>query len=151
MRAAYSDDVQRVDEMSRGWLRGRSSVDAVLREVLPRVSELATGLSDVCVRHWGDVDAETFVARQHFVLEGVAYYERSDRLRELTMPVLWIAGLDDEVRPETLAFYQSLTPASELAVIDDAGHVAHLERPERYLAVIRDVLARVDRRSERLP
>jgi proline iminopeptidase len=76
------------------------------------------------------------------------YYERTERLREISLPVLWTCGRDDEARPETVAYYQSLVPGSELAVIENAGHLAHLEQPETYLAAVRNFLARVDRRSD---
>jgi len=72
------------------------------------------------------------------------YYEQTARLAEITLPVLWICGRDDEARPETLASYQSLIPGSELAVIQDGAHFAHLEQPARYLERIHAFLARVD-------
>ena len=76
------------------------------------------------------------------------YYERTERLGELAVPVVWVCGRDDEARPETLAVYQSLVAGSELAVIEDAGHFAHLEQPERYLAAVRGFLRRVDAAGE---
>lgn len=73
------------------------------------------------------------------------YYDRTSRLSEITLPVLWTCGRYDEAQPDTVAYYQSLLPGSELAVFEESAHVPHLEEPARYVATIRDFLARVDR------
>lgn len=73
------------------------------------------------------------------------YYDRTSRLSEITLPVLWTCGRYDEAQPDTVAYYQSLLPGSELAVFEESAHVPHLEEPARYVAIIRDFLARVDR------
>jgi 2-succinyl-6-hydroxy-2,4-cyclohexadiene-1-carboxylate synthase len=63
------------------------------------------------------------------------------RLRELAVPVLAVAGDADvpyAARAERIA---SLVPAGEAARVPGAGHAAHLERPEAFLAVVRPWLA----------
>jgi pimeloyl-ACP methyl ester carboxylesterase len=35
-------------------------------------------------------------------------------------------------------------PGSELVLFEESSHLAHLEEPERYLAVLRDFLARAE-------
>jgi 2-succinyl-6-hydroxy-2,4-cyclohexadiene-1-carboxylate synthase len=61
-----------------------------------------------------------------------------DRLGELQMPVLVVAGERD---PKFRALGQRLVagmgPNAELALVPDAGHAAHLERPDAFLAVLR--------------
>ncbi len=71
--ATFSDEVQRVDETTGEWLRGRSSVAAFVHGVLPRVTDLRSELRDIAVRRWGDIEIETFVLRQHFVLDGTPH------------------------------------------------------------------------------
>lgn len=65
-----------------------------------------------------------------------------DRLPELAMPVLVVAGADD---PKFTALGRRLVecigPNAELAVIEGAGHSVHLEQPDRFLAALRLWLA----------
>ncbi|QGG95523.1 alpha/beta fold hydrolase [Actinomarinicola tropica] len=64
------------------------------------------------------------------------------RLGELSMPVLVVAGADDE---KFLTLGTRLAEAVggdvEIAAIEGAGHTAHLEQPGRFLAVLRPWLA----------
>jgi 2-succinyl-6-hydroxy-2,4-cyclohexadiene-1-carboxylate synthase len=57
-----------------------------------------------------------------------------DRLGELTMPVLAIAGERDE---RYAAIARRIGPA---AIVPGAGHAAHLEQPERVAALLREFL-----------
>jgi 2-succinyl-6-hydroxy-2,4-cyclohexadiene-1-carboxylate synthase len=65
-----------------------------------------------------------------------------DRLDELAVPVLVVAGeRDDKFRAlgERLA---AGIPGATLALVPGAGHAAHLERPDGFLAVVRPWLDR---------
>jgi len=66
-----------------------------------------------------------------------------DRLGELVMPVLVVAGQRD---PKFVALAERLAVGiganAELAVIGGAGHTAHLEQPAAFLAVLLPWLAR---------
>jgi 2-succinyl-6-hydroxy-2,4-cyclohexadiene-1-carboxylate synthase len=65
-----------------------------------------------------------------------------DRLGQLAMPVLVVAGERDE---KFRALGARLAAASgtnaELAVVPGAGHAVHLERPEAFVALVRPWLA----------
>lgn len=65
-----------------------------------------------------------------------------DRLDDLTMPVLVVAGERDD---RFLAIGERLVGAiganAELVAVAGAGHAAHLEAPEAFLAVLRPWLA----------
>jgi proline iminopeptidase len=74
------------------------------------------------------------------------HYDRSDRLGEITVPTLFTAGRYDEAAPATVAYYQTLVPGSELAVIEDAAHLTMHDQPERYVAVVREFLRKVEGR-----
>jgi len=66
------------------------------------------------------------------------------RLSELAMPVLAVAGERDDVflaRAEAMAV--AIGPNAEVAVVPGAGHAAHSEAPEAFLAIVRRFLARV--------
>jgi pimeloyl-ACP methyl ester carboxylesterase len=64
-----------------------------------------------------------------------------DELATLTMPVLLIAGANDEkFAGEALELGLSL-PDAHVALIPDAGHAAHLEQPAAVGQIVLDFLA----------
>ena len=65
-----------------------------------------------------------------------------DRLPELAMPVLVVAGERDEKYVATAqATAGAIGANADVALVPDAGHAAHLERPDAFLAVVRPFLA----------
>ncbi|MBI4280329.1 MAG: proline iminopeptidase-family hydrolase [Armatimonadetes bacterium] len=81
---------------------------------------------------------------EFLVTGNLSAYDRTGRLREITLPTLVTCGRHDEATPETTARYASLIPGSELAVFDDSAHMPHLEETARFLQVVRDFLARAE-------
>lgn len=77
---------------------------------------------------------------------GLAGYDRTDRLCEISVPTLFTAGRYDEATPETTAWYQSLVPGASLEIFEESAHMTMLEEPERYAQVIRDFLNRAEGR-----
>ena len=74
------------------------------------------------------------------------------RIASLTMPVLIVAGEHDELAPPPLQReLAALLPDAELAIIDDAGHFAPLERPDPVAAHVAAWLARVDHHTSSSP
>lgn len=67
-----------------------------------------------------------------------------DKLKTITVPVLFTAGEYDEARPETAAYYQSLVPGSELYIVKDGSHCHHLEKPEECNKLLSEWLKRHD-------
>ena len=68
----------------------------------------------------------------------------TERLQELTLPVLVITGDDDRIVPtaESIRLASEL-PNAELVVIPDCGHVAHEECPEAFLEAAIAFVARL--------
>ena len=68
-----------------------------------------------------------------------------DRLGDLDMPVLVVAGADDT---KFIALGERLAgcvgPNAEFVTVRGAGHTAHLEQPERFLSLLRRWLAKHD-------
>lgn len=66
-----------------------------------------------------------------------------DRLPELQMPVLAVAGADD-TRYADIArrLAGAIGPHATAAEVPHAGHAAHLEQPAAFLTILRDWLAR---------
>ena len=73
-------------------------------------------------------------------------YDRTDRLHELSLPVLFIVGEYDEARPETVRELQKLVSGSQVTVIPDAGHFSMWDQTEAFNASVREFLAGVEGR-----
>jgi ketosteroid isomerase-like protein len=73
MLAMSADDVQKADEMTTGWLRGRAAFAAHLAEGLPALSDCRSRLDDAHVERWGDVEVETFMLHQSYVYSGTQF------------------------------------------------------------------------------
>ncbi|MBI2963895.1 MAG: 2-succinyl-6-hydroxy-2,4-cyclohexadiene-1-carboxylate synthase [Deltaproteobacteria bacterium] len=56
-----------------------------------------------------------------------------DRLHELAPPALIVAGAEDGKFRDWAAWMQARIPCAELAIVEGAGHVPHLEQPEAFL------------------
>jgi len=63
-------------------------------------------------------------------------FDVTDRLHEIDVPVLFIAGEFDEARPERVAEFQKLVPGSKMTVILDAAHGTLSRKPGEYRSVI---------------
>jgi pimeloyl-ACP methyl ester carboxylesterase len=73
----------------------------------------------------------------------LAGYDTRDRLSEISLPTLLIWGNKDLLVPVAAAFsYRRRIPQSELALLDDTGHMIQMERPARFN---RDVEEFIDR------
>jgi pimeloyl-ACP methyl ester carboxylesterase len=134
--------IDRVSAMSAAWLASRS--DAATRR--PR---LRTALLAVVARHPerlpGALAAEQLrgAGKPGFLaaLEALHGYEIRKRLPEIACPTLIVWGENDRlINARDAAVYADLIPDSELSVFADTGHVAMLERPEAFNALLRDFL-----------
>jgi len=59
-----------------------------------------------------------------------------ERLGELQMPALLMAGARDRKFVETAEWMHERIAGSHLAVVENAGHVVHVEQPERFLQIL---------------
>lgn len=59
-------------------------------------------------------------------------YDRTGRLGELRLPVLYTTGEYDEARRSTVQYYQSLTPGAQFELIRGSGHLTSLDAPEDF-------------------
>lgn len=76
-----------------------------------------------------------------FVVTGtIKDYDVVDRLKEIKTPSLFVCGRYDEATPWTTEFYHRNLPGSRFAVIEDASHVPHAERPKAFNKVVNDFL-----------
>ena len=71
-------------------------------------------------------------------------FDRTDRLPEIKVPVLFVAGEFDEARPETMYEFQKLLPGSQVAIIEGAGHDKIGDQPTAFTESIRKFLREVE-------
>ena len=105
---------------------------------------------------WSDELNQTFAQVNHemwnylfgpekFTCAGaLCNYDITDRLSEITIPTLLTAGQYDEATPATVKYYQSLIPGSEIAILENCGHLTMQDDPETDIKVIHDFLAQVE-------
>lgn len=81
---------------------------------------------------------------EFFITGTLKGYDRTERLREIPVPTLFLCGRYDEATPEATEWYRSLLPASVLVIFEQSSHMPHIEEPEHYLQVVRNFLKRVE-------
>ncbi len=74
-------------------------------------------------------------------IEAIRHTDFLDRLAELTMPVLVVAGRDDPGMPACEAIHQRIA-GSELVVLSPAAHLCNLEQPAAFNAALLAFLSR---------
>ena len=61
-----------------------------------------------------------------------------DRLGDITVPVLCLAGADDaRFAARASAMADAIGPRAGIDLIEGAGHAAHLEAPDAVIATVR--------------
>jgi ketosteroid isomerase-like protein len=68
--AMVDDEVQSVDEISCGWMRGRRAIERYFAQLKNTVSNVHSRMSDVDEHAWGDTGLVTFVLDQTYMLDG---------------------------------------------------------------------------------
>jgi proline-specific peptidase len=74
-------------------------------------------------------------------------FDRSDRLGELRLPVLFMAGRNDEAVPATLESFRQRIPGARLAVLEQSAHSSYRTETAAYVRIVREFLDEVDRAS----
>ncbi len=109
-------------------------------KTLPAVAECEgiTGGDQVYRHMWGAAE---------FTATGVLRdYDRTDRLGELKLPVLFLAGRHDEAAPETIADFQRRVPGAKMTVLENSAHSTYRTETAEYVKIVRQFLEDADRR-----
>jgi proline iminopeptidase len=75
-------------------------------------------------------------------------FDVTDRLHEIDVPVLFIAGQFDEARPERIAEFQKLIAGAKLTVILDAAHGTLSKKPDEYRTILENFLDSVEEKKK---
>ena len=73
-------------------------------------------------------------------------YDRSDRLGELKLPVLFLAGRHDEAVPETIADFQRRVPGAKMVVFEHSAHSTYRTETAEYVKIVRQFLNEAESR-----
>lgn len=74
-----------------------------------------------------------------------------DALPRVDVPALLVAGALDERFVAAAHDLAGRLPHAEVRVIPDAGHAAHVERPDAFVSVVHEFLRRVERPASSFP
>ncbi|TDV57585.1 proline iminopeptidase-family hydrolase [Actinophytocola oryzae] len=84
----------------------------------------------------------TMAGPSEFRLTGtLAGWDITDRLDAIEVDVLLVSGEHDEVTPGAVGELHRALPGSRWELIPDASHMAHVEHPERFRALVGEFLA----------
>jgi len=73
------------------------------------------------------------------------HYDRVNRLKDIAVPTLLLAGEYDEARPSTVRYFQSLIPGAEFTMIKNSGHATMHDNPEQTLSRLNEFLLKIDK------
>lgn len=71
-------------------------------------------------------------------------YDRTNRLGEIKIPTLFIAGEFDEARPSTVKYYQSLVPDAKFVLIENVGHLTTQDNPQKNIDAITEFINSIE-------
>ena len=83
---------------------------------------------------------------EFMVIGNLKDWDRTDRLREITVPTVITVGRYDELTPACAETLLEGIPGSKMVVFEESAHVAYLEETEKYLKVVAGFLADVEGR-----
>ncbi len=72
-------------------------------------------------------------------------YDRTGKLSEIDVPVLFITGEFDEARPSTIKRFSEMVPQGEFYRVPGAGHATMYDNPDDNIRVLMEFLKRQDR------
>jgi proline iminopeptidase len=112
------------------FVRGAKSLPAV-----PECDGITGG--DQVYRHmWGAAE---------FTATGLLRdYDRTERLGELKLPVLFLAGRHAEAAPETVSEFQHRVAGARMHIFEHSAHSTYRTETAEYVRLVREFLAEVD-------
>lgn len=97
--------------------------------------------SDDAFRRAAEAHAALHVDSYIKTVRASAAYNRVDNLGNISVPTLLLFGDVDPLTPPSVGEYmKEHIPGARLVIIEDAGHMTNLERPESFNAAVLDFL-----------
>lgn len=80
-------------------------------------------------------------SKEHLVSGTLKNFSQTDRLSEIKVPVLLLAGRYDGATPETLAHFNAFFPNAQSHIFEQSAHFPHWNEREEYMKVVRKFLS----------
>jgi len=106
----------------------------------PEDCDGVTGNSFIYEMMWGPTE--------FYATGNLLDFDVTDRLHEIDIPVLFLAGEFDEARPERMREFQALIQGSQLEIIKDAAHASLSRKPHEYRSIVENFLDAVEATHE---
>jgi proline-specific peptidase len=149
LRAELPDDVRIVLEMHEraGTLDDpayESAVRAYLERHLCRIDPWPEVVEEI-MRSTRDEVYDTMWGPNEMLPTGtLAGWDVTPRLGEIRVPALVLCGRYDEATPHQAEVIAAGIPDADIVVFEESAHLSTIEEPERYVAVVRAFLRRVE-------
>ncbi len=114
------------------------------RDIAPAVARslIGEGASEAHFRRLVDSIAALHKASYIKTLEATSHYDRVADLANIAVPTLLVYGGDDRLTPPEIGREMAdAIPDARLEVIEGAGHLVNIEKPDRFNRVVLDFLA----------
>jgi proline-specific peptidase len=150
LRSELPEDVQRVlDRHERNGTTDDAAYEEATMEFYRRHLCRLDPWPDGVNRSFARFNPEVYNTMQgpnEFVITGTLKdWDITDRLAEIDVPTLVTSGRHDEATPRIAEVVHLGIRGSEWVVFEESGHLAFQEERERYMCVLDDFLARVER------
>lgn len=141
-KGSFRDDLEAVEKRrSRCYRDAARPAAEVVAEWVPK--DFFASASQELISEMGAVVADFHPLGFRLMAKALADGDTTDILTTIRVPTLLVWGDSDLRSPLTVAEeFQRLIPHSELAVIQQAGHVSNMERPKEFNSLVRNFLLR---------
>lgn len=151
LKKTLSEDVQiAIEESERAGKTGSEEYKKAMQEFYKRYWCRLSLLPDSMQRTSQEANMETYITMwgpsEFYCTGNLKDFDRTDRLQELKMPVLFTCGRYDEATPETVSDFQKLVPNARMVVFENSAHHGELEETEAFVTSIANFLNQVDSR-----
>jgi len=101
-------------------------------------------MDSVFARFGGEVYHYMWGPSEFYATGTLRTYDRTDRLGELDLPVLFLTGRYDEAIPSTVEAHAGLVPGSQFVILENSAHITMLDEPELNVQIVRDFIREVE-------
>ena len=124
----------------------QTASQAYLQRYVCRINPPPKELADSIAGEGHEVYETMWGPSEFYATGNLKDYDRSGRLKEISVPTLFTCGRYDEATPTSTAWYQSLVPKAKLVVFENSAHLTMLEERDRYIETVRSFLKEAERK-----
>lgn len=78
--------------------------------------------------------------KEYLVTGTLKNFSQTDKLKEITAPLLLICGRYDEATPESIEHFQKLFPNAQTRIFEQSAHYPHWNEREKYMKIVQSFL-----------